>query len=92
MDKFFDELAETALGWLGWSEYQTLHSDMNAIVIAVRGYSAKLRAQSGISPNQPPPKNAPAVGAKPQPLTPAAFDAMFGSSKNKIVVKGRRGR
>lgn len=71
--EFCDDLAEVALGWLGWSEEQTLYSDINAILIAERGLLRKLKAEAGKGIES---------DKKPK-LTPASFDAMFGVNAPK---------
>lgn len=35
------------MGWLGWTEEQTLHADMNAIVLAYEGKVDMLKAIHG---------------------------------------------
>src|SRR5690606_10932068 len=35
--EFYDQLAEIALGWLGWTEEQALAADVNAIQVAYEG-------------------------------------------------------
>lgn len=83
------------MGWLGWNEEQVLFSDINAIVIALEGYTKKLEIEKGIKINRAPtqvqtnPRQITVGGDKPSPLTPAAFDAMFGAGKSKSGVKAR---
>lgn len=45
--EFYDQLAEYALGWLGWSEEQTLAADVNAIIIGMHGRWDMLKAMFG---------------------------------------------
>lgn len=45
--EFYDELAEIALGWLGWTETEALSADVNAIAIAHRGRVAMLATVFG---------------------------------------------
>ena len=56
------------MGWLGWSEEQTLSSDVNAILVGMRGKVQMLRAVFG--------------GAEQKPVaeltTAEAFDQVFG--------------
>ncbi len=74
MVEFYDELAEIALGWLGWDEEKTLKADVNAIQI---GYSGKVDMFCTIGylqrKGQEPTAEAPLA-----PMTPALFRAMFG--------------
>jgi hypothetical protein len=99
-------MAEFALGWLYWSEEQTLHSDINAILVAMRGHMNMLRALHGKADENPPPwlvKQQKAAQAKriaegatvaPEPkarmMTPDAFDAMFGGKHTRRVAKINR--
>jgi hypothetical protein len=77
-----------ALGWLGWSEERTLHSDVNAIIIGFTGAMQRIAAENGADPFAPPkpalqpPQRQYEHGHIPDPsklpvLTPGAFDAMF---------------
>jgi type IV secretory pathway VirJ component len=47
LSDYVDFLAEIALGWLGWSEEETLSADMNAIEVAHAGRVAMLSAIFG---------------------------------------------
>ncbi len=40
-------MAEYALGWLGWSEEQTLAADVNAIIIGMHGRWDMLKTMFG---------------------------------------------
>ena len=78
-----DELAEIALGWLGWSEEQTLYSDINAILIAQEGLIKKLNLEKGHGGTKSDDEN--------PKLTTAAFDAMFGANPiNKGVQSSKK--
>lgn len=93
-------MEEAALGWLGWSEDQTLYSDVNAILIGFAGRMRMVVAMQGGDPfSDSPPKSLqdPKTRYVPppdrlRPLTPEIFDAMFpGKSRvpkrSKGVVK-----
>lgn len=66
--EFYDQLAELALGWLGWSEDQALGADVNAIMVGFAGKSDMLGKIFG---------GAPETAAEPEagpPMTMAMFD------------------
>jgi hypothetical protein len=105
LENWYDGLAEFALGWLYWSEEQVLHSDVNAILLAQRGHLEMLKTIHGSSEPTLAPwqvkrqaeqdaskvKLLPVTaGGKPTPMTPAAFDAMFGSKHTRSPVRIRR--
>lgn len=78
---YFDQLAEIALGWLGWTEEQALASDVNAIVVAYGGRTDMLRWIFGSSEDEDNPAPAPQTTAEkkaPQTVTPTLFKALFG--------------
>lgn len=56
------------MGWLGWSEEQTLSADVNTIVVAMRGRVAMLQAVFGGGKDDPPAST----------MTPELFDDVFG--------------
>lgn len=62
------------MGWLGWTEEQTLRADVNAILVGLDGrgdmISSVLRAVFGEDPK-------PAIVITTQPITEDYFDAMF---------------
>lgn len=58
------------MGWLGWTEQETLHTSMPAIEAAYRGRTKMIQVMTGRSPPSP----AAPAGA----LTPLLFDALFG--------------
>ncbi len=72
--EFYDELAEVALGWLGWTEKHALRTDVNAIIVAHRGRVAMLKATFGGGDEQP--QSGHHLSA--QTMSPALFDAIFG--------------
>ena len=77
---YFDQLAEIALGWLGWTEEQALASDVNAIVVAYGGRTDMLRWIFGSSEEEsaaPAPQTT-AEMKQPQTVTPTLFKALFG--------------
>jgi hypothetical protein len=43
----YTELARMALGWLGWNEKDTMHSDVNTILVAFEGLCDRLKAEHG---------------------------------------------
>jgi hypothetical protein len=77
-----------ALGWLGWSEEQTLHSDIHAIMVGFAGKVKLIQAQHGrnpfvADPSVPQPRGRgkadPIVFPNPDKLpalTPSLFDAI----------------
>ncbi|MER8999993.1 hypothetical protein NKJ52_20655 [Mesorhizobium australicum] len=62
------------MGWLGWTEEQTLRADVNAILVGLDGrgdmISSVLRAVFGEDPKL-------AIEITAQPITEDYFDAMF---------------
>ncbi|MGY3330126.1 hypothetical protein ACVILI_003143 [Mesorhizobium sp. USDA 4775] len=62
------------MGWLGWTEEQTLRADVNAILVGLDGrgdmISSILRAVFG-EPDKPP------IEITAQPISEDYFDAMF---------------
>jgi hypothetical protein len=67
-----DELAEIALGWMGWSEEVALSTDVNAIIVAKEGRNGMLRAMFGTSVEEEP------VVEEKAAMSPALFGAIFG--------------
>lgn len=67
--EYYDELAEQALGWLGWSVEQALSSDVNAIAVGMSGRVAMFRAIFGTAEKPEP--------TALRPMTPELFDALF---------------
>lgn len=85
--EYYDGLTRFALGWMGWTEQQSLDMDVNALVIAQEGRfefletifgSSKTEDQSGklVTLHKPPKQ-------KLKVLSPEAFDAMFSGSDTK---------
>jgi len=70
---YFKHLLKIGMGWLGWSEDQTLDSTMPIIELAYEGRIDMLKFHRGDPPNdgksEPPPRS---------PITPELFDAIFG--------------
>ena len=96
-------MEEAALGWLGWSEEQTLYSDINAIMVGFSGRVKMVQAMQGIDPfsdgSETPKLKGPKARHIPppdklRPLTPEIFDAMFPGrvADGGKRVKGRRRR
>lgn len=73
-EAYYDDLAEVALGWLGWTEAEALAADVNAIKVAYAGRVDLLRTVFGGSK---------AGTSKQQGLTPQLFDAMYGRARKK---------
>ncbi len=63
------------MGWVGWTEEQTLATDMQSIEIAYRGRHEMLQALAGkeIDPAK--------IDAAPVTMTPQMIAAMFGGKK-----------
>jgi len=90
-----------ALGWLGWSEAQTLHSDVNAILVGWEGLMERLKAEHGSTDDNSTPEWMKAMrakqaakprtfyggGGKPIVLTPDAFDAIFSNQGKTRVIR-----
>lgn len=97
--EFYDELAEIALGWLGWSEEETLFSDVNAILVAHKGHIDRLNLINGGKPSEDKvklqavydndPRKVTVGGGQLPRLTPQAFDAMFGPKERSNQGKGK---
>ena len=84
-DEFYKQLAEIALGWLGWSENDTLYADPNAILLGFRGRLDMLKAIFG---GKPPPKGPPkGGGGKVLQWGPKLFDMMFRAYDGKQTRK-----
>lgn len=79
-----------------------LHSDINAIRLAMRGHLSKLKAihgvaEAGLSPQEVKQRvaqetqvlSSAVTGAKAQMITPDTFDAMFGSKSTRSTKKIR---
>ncbi len=65
-----------ALGWLHWSEAELYDADINAILIGVEGHAEWTRATFGDGSD--------GSGSVPKaPVTPARFDALFGSGPRR---------
>ena len=75
MTDYYDELAEIALGWLGWTEDEALGADVNAILGAHRGRAAMLGAILGGSESAAPTDQ---HIRSEREMTPALYDAVFG--------------
>ncbi|KQU96434.1 hypothetical protein [Devosia sp. Root105] len=75
MTDYYDELAEVALGWLGWTEAEALAADVNAIVVAHRGRVAMLGAVFGSSDGA---TQSDQHVRSEREMTPALYDAVFG--------------
>lgn len=75
MTDYYDELAEIALGWLGWTEAEALGADVNAILVAHRGRAAMLGAVFGGSDS---PTQSDHHVRSEREMTPALYDAVFG--------------
>lgn len=62
-----------------------MHSDVNSILVAMRGYRKRREAEVGKAPSKTrhiSAKAAPAPGeSKAKAMTPELFDAMFGGAK-----------
>lgn len=69
---FYDELAELAMGWLGWTEQQALSSDVNAIAVAYEGRVGMLKAIFGDGSKSEKAK------VSSREMSPVLFDALFG--------------
>jgi hypothetical protein len=76
IDEWYREAFEVAVGWLGWTEEQALHADINTIVIAANArlemmqmqavmIAAAMRGQLITSPT--PAAGAPAAARRPPP-------------------------
>ena len=63
------------MGWLGWTEAQTLATSMQAIEAAYRGRVKMIQAMTGRTPA---PTAAPTQGGVH--MTPLLFDALFGGN------------
>ncbi len=66
------------MGWLGWTEQQTLASDMQSIEAAYRGRHEMLEALSG---KDIPHAKIDKVETAQMPMTPTLFAAIFGGNK-----------
>lgn len=75
MTDYYDELAEIALGWLGWTEDAALAADVNAILVAHRGRAAMLGAVFGGSESS---AQTDQHVRSEREMTPALYDAVFG--------------
>ncbi len=71
--EFYDELAEYALGWLGWSEQQAMAADVNAILVGYSGKVSMLRAVFGGSEDAEQPERL-------EPMTPDKLQGVFGQA------------
>ncbi len=79
------------MGWLGWTEEETLATDVNAIELAVIGRMNMLKMCYGITEKPKAVDTRGAVDARGDQitLTPQVFDAMFRPPRNrKIRRKG----
>ena len=91
IDEYCDFLLKIALGYLGWSEEQALHSDMNAILAAWQGRSELLKSMitnvASILMGKDISEGELFISSKDDTrapnLTPKLFDAMFPGEKNK---------
>lgn len=43
LEQWAQEVAELGIGWLGWSEQETLHADVNAILVGFEGRCKMLK-------------------------------------------------
>lgn len=67
------------MGWLGWTEQQTLNTSMPAIVLAYEGRMDMLKAcfGTGDNPDAPPAEVAAPVAPPPPPPTAQSFQAVL---------------
>lgn len=58
LSEYYDRLLKIGMGWLGWTEDQTLDTSMPAIVLAQQGRVEMLQAVFGgaPAPKEPPPE------------------------------------
>lgn len=84
-----NQLFEYAGGWLGWTEEQTLHCDMNYIVQAYRGrtkmFRAVIEAVFGPSKEKTVPATAKSVTGESMKLSPKIFDTLFDAPRPRIL-------
>src|SRR3990167_6359637 len=84
-EEWLDQLAKVGLGWMGWTEDEVLRCDINALNLAHLGRVDMLQAIFGKPPgtSMPRPKGGGDKEATLPPLTPQAFDTVFGKPKGR---------
>jgi hypothetical protein len=64
-----------AMGWLGWTEAQTINTDINAITVALEGRTEMLTAIFGGKSKEP--------TVSDQPMNTSLFDRLFGGKSKR---------
>lgn len=72
--EWLDQLAEVALGWLGWTEEQLFYSDLNSIALGLAGKKDMLRYVFGTGEDDK--SIVRGRDGKPVPLSARLFDSL----------------
>lgn len=82
---FFDALLKIGMGWFGWTEQDTLATDMASIVLAREGRVDMLRyIFGGAAPDPETPPSVPAAAPQPaEPISQASIMSIFRAMTHK---------